>query len=157
MNLLTKKYGAKYVLPIAMLIFGSMAMISAACTNFGGIVTTRWFLGTYPANCGVDLQCTLTIPFVLRHGRVGFLSRRDLLIIDFLHSTGVGRPLEHLLCCVTDCRSLHRYPRLRCFPNRRRNSWMAISIPYRRVIDIRRRLSSSIHPAVLEFDSVLPD
>jgi MFS family permease len=45
MNLLTKRYGAKYVLPIAMLIFGSMAMLSAACTNFGGIVTTRWFLG----------------------------------------------------------------------------------------------------------------
>ncbi|RDW85199.1 MFS transporter-6 [Coleophoma cylindrospora] len=45
MNLLTKKYGAKYVLPIAMLIFGGMAMISAGCTNFGGIVTTRWFLG----------------------------------------------------------------------------------------------------------------
>ena len=45
MNLLTKKFGAKYVLPIAMLIFGAMAMISAACTNFGGIVTTRWFLG----------------------------------------------------------------------------------------------------------------
>ena len=45
MNLLTKKYGAKYVLPSAMLVFGSMAMISAACTNFGGIVTTRWFLG----------------------------------------------------------------------------------------------------------------
>lgn len=44
MNLLTKKFGAKYVLPIAMLIFGGMAMLSAACTNFGGIVTTRWFL-----------------------------------------------------------------------------------------------------------------
>jgi len=27
------------------MIFGSMAMISAAATNFGGIVTTRWFLG----------------------------------------------------------------------------------------------------------------
>jgi MFS family permease len=45
MNLLTKRFGAKYVLPIAMLIFGSMAMLSAACTSFGGIVTTRWFLG----------------------------------------------------------------------------------------------------------------
>jgi len=45
MNMLTKRFGAKYVLPSAMLIFGSMAMISAATTNFGGIVTTRWFLG----------------------------------------------------------------------------------------------------------------
>jgi hypothetical protein len=45
MNMLTKKFGAKYVLPIAMIIFGSMAMISAGTTNFGGIVTTRWFWG----------------------------------------------------------------------------------------------------------------
>ena len=45
MNMLTKRFGAKYVLPSAMLIFGSMAMLSAACTSFGGIVTTRWFLG----------------------------------------------------------------------------------------------------------------
>ncbi|KAH6673302.1 major facilitator superfamily domain-containing protein [Halenospora varia] len=45
MNMLTKRFGAKFVLPIAMMIFGGMAMLSAACTNFGGIVTTRWFLG----------------------------------------------------------------------------------------------------------------
>lgn len=45
MNMLTKRFGAKIVLPIAMLIFGGMAMLSAATTNFGGIVTTRWFLG----------------------------------------------------------------------------------------------------------------
>jgi MFS family permease len=45
MNLLTKRYGAKYILPSAMLIFGAMAMISAACTNFGQLLTTRWFLG----------------------------------------------------------------------------------------------------------------
>jgi MFS family permease len=45
MNLLTKRFGAKYVLPGAMIMFGSMAMISAATSNFGGIVTTRWFLG----------------------------------------------------------------------------------------------------------------
>jgi MFS family permease len=45
MNLLTKRFGAKYVLPSAMLIFGAMAMISAACTNFGQLLATRWFLG----------------------------------------------------------------------------------------------------------------
>jgi MFS family permease len=45
MNMLTKKFGAKFILPIAMMMFGSMAMISAATVNFGGIVTTRWFLG----------------------------------------------------------------------------------------------------------------
>jgi MFS family permease len=45
MNMLTKRFGAHRILPGAMLIFGSMAMLSAACKNFGGIVTTRWFLG----------------------------------------------------------------------------------------------------------------
>lgn len=45
MNMLTKRFGASLILPLAMIIFGSMAMLSAACTNFGGIVTTRWFLG----------------------------------------------------------------------------------------------------------------
>ena len=45
MNLLTKKYGAKYVLPGAMLIFGTMAMLCAAATSFGGILACRWFLG----------------------------------------------------------------------------------------------------------------
>jgi MFS family permease len=45
MNMLTKRFGAKFILPIAMIIFGSMAMLSAAVVNFGGIVATRWFLG----------------------------------------------------------------------------------------------------------------
>jgi MFS family permease len=45
MNMLTKKFGAKMILPIAMIIFGAMAMLSAAVTNFGGLLTTRWFLG----------------------------------------------------------------------------------------------------------------
>lgn len=45
MNMLTKRFGAKYVLLSAMLIFGSTAMLSAATQNFGGIVTARWFLG----------------------------------------------------------------------------------------------------------------
>ncbi|KAH8811264.1 major facilitator superfamily domain-containing protein [Xylogone sp. PMI_703] len=45
MNLLTKKFGAKLVLPISMICFGAMAMLSAATTNFGGLLTTRWFLG----------------------------------------------------------------------------------------------------------------
>ena len=41
----TKKYGAKYVLPIAMMTFGSMTMIAASVKNFGGLFATRWFLG----------------------------------------------------------------------------------------------------------------
>ena len=45
MSVLMKRFGAKYVLPGAMMMFGSLAMISASTKNFGGIVTTRWFLG----------------------------------------------------------------------------------------------------------------
>ncbi len=45
MNMLTKRFGAKFVLPGAMIMFGSMSLISAGTTNIGGIVTTRWFLG----------------------------------------------------------------------------------------------------------------
>ena len=46
MSILAKRFGAKYVLPGAMTMFGAMSMISAAAINFGGILTTRWFLGT---------------------------------------------------------------------------------------------------------------
>ncbi len=45
MNMATKKFGANIVLPIAMMIFGTMAMCGAAARNFGGIFVTRWFLG----------------------------------------------------------------------------------------------------------------
>ncbi|EXJ87717.1 hypothetical protein A1O1_04642 [Capronia coronata CBS 617.96] len=45
MNLVTKKFGAARVLPASAIMFGAMAMISAGTSNFGGIVTTRWFLG----------------------------------------------------------------------------------------------------------------
>jgi MFS family permease len=45
MVMLVKRFGAKYMLPLSMFIFGGMALISAACTTFGGITTTRWFLG----------------------------------------------------------------------------------------------------------------
>jgi len=45
MNMATKKFGAKLILPTAMITFGAMAMLSAAVKNFGGLLTTRWFLG----------------------------------------------------------------------------------------------------------------
>jgi len=73
MNLLTKKFGAKYVLPVAMLIFGSMAMISASTTNFGGIVTTRWFLGMAESGFYPGVIFYLTT-FYKRHELAGRLS-----------------------------------------------------------------------------------
>jgi MFS family permease len=73
MNMLTKRYGAKYTLPIAMLIFGSMAMLCAATKNFGGIVTTRWFLGMAESGFYPGVLFYLTT-FYKRHELAGRLS-----------------------------------------------------------------------------------
>ncbi|EJF61838.1 MFS general substrate transporter [Dichomitus squalens] len=40
-----KQYGPSRVLPILMFIFGAMTLLSAAVTNFGGMMAVRWFLG----------------------------------------------------------------------------------------------------------------
>ncbi|KAH9903753.1 major facilitator superfamily domain-containing protein [Xylariomycetidae sp. FL2044] len=40
-----KKYGPARVLPILMLCFGSMTLLTAAARDFGGIFALRWFLG----------------------------------------------------------------------------------------------------------------
>lgn len=40
-----KRFGPARVLPILMLIFGSMTLLSAAVKNFGGMMATRWILG----------------------------------------------------------------------------------------------------------------
>ncbi|KAL0636895.1 hypothetical protein Q9L58_004117 [Maublancomyces gigas] len=44
-GMLSKKYGPARVLPIMMFSFGSMTLISAGVSSFGGIMTVRWFLG----------------------------------------------------------------------------------------------------------------
>lgn len=43
--MLGKKFGAARVLPMLMCVFGSLTLLSAACTNFSGIFALRWFLG----------------------------------------------------------------------------------------------------------------
>lgn len=45
LGILGKKYGPSIVLPIMMFTFGSMTLITAGVQNFGGLMTTRWFLG----------------------------------------------------------------------------------------------------------------
>jgi MFS family permease len=40
-----KKYSAANVIPILMFGFGSLSLICAGVTNFGGLMTVRWFLG----------------------------------------------------------------------------------------------------------------
>lgn len=43
--MLGKKYGPARVLPILMFCFGSLTLLMAATTNFGGIFALRWLLG----------------------------------------------------------------------------------------------------------------
>ena len=45
LGILGKKYGPSVVLPIMMFTFGSFTLITAGVQNFGGLMTTRWFLG----------------------------------------------------------------------------------------------------------------
>ena len=40
-----KRFGAARVLPLLMLVFGGMTLLSAAVKNFGGMMATRWILG----------------------------------------------------------------------------------------------------------------
>lgn len=40
-GMLGKKYGPARVLPIMMFTFGSMTLLGAACTNFGGMMAGR--------------------------------------------------------------------------------------------------------------------
>jgi len=42
---LGKIYGPNKVLPIMMFSFGSFTLLGAAVTNWGGLMTIRWFLG----------------------------------------------------------------------------------------------------------------
>ncbi|ETN45036.1 uncharacterized protein HMPREF1541_09912 [Cyphellophora europaea CBS 101466] len=45
LGILGKKYGPSRVLPLMMLTFGSMTLLTVAAHNFGGLMALRWFLG----------------------------------------------------------------------------------------------------------------
>ncbi|EMR65882.1 putative mfs transporter protein [Eutypa lata UCREL1] len=40
-----KKYGPSRILPLMMLVYGSMTLLTVAVKNFGGLFAVRWFLG----------------------------------------------------------------------------------------------------------------
>lgn len=44
-GLVGKKYGPARVLPIMMMVFGSMTLLTAPVHNFGGLFALRWFIG----------------------------------------------------------------------------------------------------------------
>ena len=43
------------MLPILMVIFGSMMLLSAACQNWSGFMATRWFLGVSVSNSVIEV------------------------------------------------------------------------------------------------------
>ena len=54
------------MLPIVMVIFGSMMLLSAACQNWSGFMATRWFLGVSVSNSVIE---AVVIPdFTLKGG-----------------------------------------------------------------------------------------
>ncbi|KAK9369479.1 major facilitator superfamily domain-containing protein [Lipomyces kononenkoae] len=46
-TMIGKRLGPANVLPVLMLGFGVMSLLAAACTNWGGLMAVRWFLGTF--------------------------------------------------------------------------------------------------------------
>ncbi|WVQ75734.1 hypothetical protein IAR50_005365 [Cryptococcus sp. DSM 104548] len=58
--MLTRKIGPRWTVPGYMIGWGSMAMISAACTNFGSILAVRLLLGGFEAGFAASLIYYLT-------------------------------------------------------------------------------------------------
>ncbi|KAK9474434.1 major facilitator superfamily domain-containing protein [Dipodascopsis tothii] len=69
--LLGKRFGVALVLPLLMVGFGGMSLISAGCHNWGGLMTTRWFLGTFES-----AFFPLVIYYLTTFYRRGELARR---------------------------------------------------------------------------------
>lgn len=76
--ILGKKFGAARVLPILMFTFGSMTLLSAAATNFGGLFALRFFLGV--AESGFF---PLVIYYLTTFYRRGELARRLAIFYAF--------------------------------------------------------------------------
>ncbi|KAI5807054.1 major facilitator superfamily domain-containing protein [Geopyxis carbonaria] len=66
-----KKFGPSRVLPVLMFSFGSMTLLGAACHNWGGLMTVRWFLGMSEA-----AFFPLVIYYLTTFYRRGELARR---------------------------------------------------------------------------------
>lgn len=60
-NIMTKKFGARIILPTIMLIWGGLSMIQAGCVNFGGMLAVRLLIGAAEAGffAGVIFYLTL--------------------------------------------------------------------------------------------------
>ncbi|CDK25401.1 unnamed protein product [Kuraishia capsulata CBS 1993] len=65
-NILTKKFGARWVLPSLMLGWGGCSMIEAGCTNFGGMLVVRLLIGVFEAGFYAGVVFYLTLFYTRR-------------------------------------------------------------------------------------------
>ncbi|TDZ40092.1 Major facilitator-type transporter hxnP [Colletotrichum spinosum] len=79
LNLLTKRYSGRIVLPALMVGRGVMALLQAACTNFGGMLAIRLILGCVGLTCrnraseaGFFAGAVFYVSLVYTRGELGF-------------------------------------------------------------------------------------
>jgi MFS family permease len=77
LGILGKKYGPSRVLPLMMMTFGFMTLMTVAAQNFGGLLALRWFLGM-----AESVRRTTSRPSHANSGRLSF------------HSSSTIRPLS---------------------------------------------------------------
>ncbi|KZF20948.1 MFS general substrate transporter [Xylona heveae TC161] len=70
LNMLTKKYSARWVLPTLMWVWGSLAMLQCAAKNFGGLLVLRLLLGVCEAGFFAGVVFYFTIFY--SRGELGF-------------------------------------------------------------------------------------
>ncbi|OHF01812.1 major facilitator superfamily transporter [Colletotrichum orchidophilum] len=70
LNLLTKRFSGRKVLPALMVGWGAMALIQAACKNFGGMLAIRLILGAFEAGFFAGAVFYLTLFYT--RGELGF-------------------------------------------------------------------------------------
>ncbi|KAH8881097.1 MFS general substrate transporter [Thozetella sp. PMI_491] len=88
-----KKYGPSRVLPLMMLVYGSMTLLTITATNFGGLFALRWFVGM-----GESAFFPLVIYYQTTFYRRGELARRLAL---FYAASNIANAFSGLLAFGT--------------------------------------------------------
>ncbi|KAJ9131016.1 Major facilitator superfamily domain, general substrate transporter [Pleurostoma richardsiae] len=88
-----KKFGPSRVLPLMMLLYGSMTLLTAAAKNFGGLFAIRWFVGM-----GESAFFPLVIYYQTTFYRRGELARRLAL---FYAASNIANAFSGLLAFGT--------------------------------------------------------
>ncbi|WYZ38398.1 hypothetical protein EsH8_III_000312 [Colletotrichum jinshuiense] len=70
LNLLTKRFSGRIVLPALMVGWGAMALLQATCKNFGGMLAIRLILGAFEAGFFAGAVFYLTLFYT--RGELGF-------------------------------------------------------------------------------------